>query len=82
VTVELPWGLRLPMMVLWVEKDKAGLRPRPQCVRVLGHAYAGPSRQELLAAAVNQTALAGSTPAHKLLVPISADFCWHDDVSC
>jgi hypothetical protein len=26
VTVELPWGLRLPMMVLWVEEDRAGLR--------------------------------------------------------
>jgi hypothetical protein len=25
VTVELPCGLRLPMMVLWVEKDRAGL---------------------------------------------------------
>jgi hypothetical protein len=25
VTIELPCGLRLPMMVLWVEKDRAGL---------------------------------------------------------
>jgi hypothetical protein len=26
VNVELPWGLRLPMMVLWVEKDRAAMR--------------------------------------------------------
>jgi hypothetical protein len=26
VTMELPWGLRLPMRVLWVEGGKAGLR--------------------------------------------------------
>jgi hypothetical protein len=26
VTVELPWGSRPSMMLLWVEKDRAGLR--------------------------------------------------------